>query len=156
MKKFLLLFYMLFCFIFAYSQTWSTTHHDEDAMKKMEAYDSYSYTDTEGNVFVFWSNSPKNFRIISNESVFNYSDTAYWVELEIGFYDINGNFIKKIKTNGRADEEEPSRLENMSFTKGAKKVISFIKEQKGSVRFLAPLYGISSGLDFTVPCMKNE
>lgn len=155
MKKYLFALLMFFCITSAYSQSWSYTHHNEDPMKKMEAYDSFSFTGSDGNIFIFWSNSPKDFRIISNESIFNYSGESHWVELEIGFYDVNGNFIEKIKTNGRADEDEPSRLENMSFTKGAKKVISYIKEQKGSVRFLAPLYGRASGMDFTVPCMNN-
>lgn len=155
MKKYLLFLLTFFCITSAYSQSWSSTHHDEDPMKKMESYDSFSFTDSDGNMFIFWSNSPKNFRIISNESIFNYSGKTRWVKLEIGFYDENGTFIEKIETNGRADDDEPSRLENMSFTKGAKKIISYIKEQKGSVRFLAPLYGRSSGMDFTVPCMRN-
>lgn len=155
MKKYLLFILTMFCFTSVYAQ-WSTTHHEADQMKKMEAYDSYSYTNEVGDKFIFWSNSPKNFRIISSESIFNYNGNARWVNLEIGFYDENGNFIEKIVTNGRADNDEPSRLENMSFTKGAKKIISYIKEQKGSVRFLAPLYGVSSGFDFTIPCMKNK
>lgn len=156
MKKYLFVLLMFFCITSAYSQSWSSTHHDEDPMKKMEAYDSFSFTDSDGNMFVFWSNSPKNFRIISNESLFNYNINSRWVELEIGFYDENGKFVKKIRTNGRADDDEPSRLENMSFTKGSKEIISYIKEQKGSIRFLVPLYGSASGMDFTVPCMKNE
>lgn len=87
----------MFCFTSVYAQ-WSTTHHEADQMKKMEAYDSYSYTNEVGDKFIFWSNSPKNFRIISSESIFNYNGNARWVNLEIGFYDENGNFIDKIVT----------------------------------------------------------
>lgn len=155
MKKYLLFMLAFLNVTFAYSQKWSSSHYEADPMKKIEAYDSYHFTDENGNMFIFWSNSPKNFRIISNESIFNYKYKSFWVEIEIGFYDVNGKFVEKIKTNGAADENEPSRLENMSFTKGAKKIISYLKEQKGSVRFLAPLYGRASGMDFTVPCMNN-
>lgn len=156
MRKYILSTILLISALTAKAQSWTSKHHDADQMKKTEAYDSYSYTDKNGNMFVLWSNSTKNFRIISNESIFNYNGDGYWVKLEIGFYDTKGNLLEKIRTNGKADKDEPSRLENMSFTKGAKKIISYIKEQKGSVRFLAPLYGRSSGMDFSVPCMNNE
>ena len=46
-------------------------------------------------------------------------------------------------------------MENQFSSKKVKKIVSYIKEKKGSVRFLIPLYGRASGMDFTVPCMKN-
>lgn len=145
--------FLLLNIMVSYAQDWVVNHHDADPMKKTEAYDSFSFTDNAGYTFVFWSNSSKNFRIISPDGIFNYNGNAYWVEIEIGFYDAFGNFVEKINTNVKADKEEPSRLENMSFTKGAKKIISYIKDGKGSVRFLAPIYGQSQGMDLTVQGM---
>lgn len=138
-----------------HAQDWVIIHHDADPMKKMEAYDSFSFTDKAGYKFIFWSNSTKNFRIISPDGIFNYNGDAHWVEIEIGFYDVSGNFVEKIKTNVKADKDEPSMLENMSFTKGAKKIISYIKDGKGSIRFLAPIYGQQQGMDFTVQGMTK-
>lgn len=155
MKKFFVCIVFFMNIATSYAQEWESKHHEADPMKKTEAYDSFSFTDSAGYTFVFWSNNAKNFRIISPEDIFNYSGDARWVELEIGFYDTSGNFVEKIKTNGKAAGDDPTILSNMSFTKGAKKIISYIKDGKGSIRFLAPLYGKSQGMDFTVQSVKK-
>lgn len=155
MKRYLLIALVTFNFNFAYSQ-WVTIHHDADPMNKTGCYDSYSFTDSVGNKFIMWSDSDKRFRLISSEHIFNYNAESHMVFVNVGFYDERDNFIEKVEIDGHVNKSEPTMLENQFSSKKVKKIISYIKEQKGSVRFRVPLYGKAYGLDFIVKCLNNE
>lgn len=155
MKKIILFILVAFYFNTAYSQDWEIVHHDADPMTKEESYDSYSFSDKAGNEFIIWSHRDKKFRLISHGYIFDYIGNTHIVPFTVGFYDNNGTFIEKIEIDGHVNESEPTMMENQFSSKKVKKIVSYIKEKKGSVRFLIPLYGRSSGMDFTVPCMKN-
>ena len=155
MRKYLLLLLMSLSFLSAYSQTWSVTHHDANAMKKIAAYDSCSFKDKDENLFIFWSNRQKKFRIITHSGIFD-SEYGHWqADIEIEFYDINGKSIDKVETYGRVDKHNMDVLESWLFTKRAKKVISYLKGQKGSICFRLPIFRKIQRMEFIVPCMKN-
>ena len=84
------------------------------------------------------------------------SEYGHWqADIEIEVYDINGKSIDKVETYGRVDKHNMDVLESWLFTKRAKKFISYLKDQKGSICFRLPIFRKIQRMEFTVPCMKN-
>lgn len=147
--------------ISAQEQTgWEIDHHEGDELRKIEAYDSYMYTDENDNSFVYWSNSKDNFRIILSGGIFDFETSVYGrnvyrrVNVTIGYYDENGNLVDKGKT-GMDVRDGQERQASHPYLKTGKKVIKYLEQNKGYVRIVAPVYGSNVSFDIKVPC-RNQ
>lgn len=67
-------FFALFCttYIITSAQNWVSTDHKPDELAGTKAYTSYMYTDSIGNIFVYWSNSNADFRIVCAKGIFDF------------------------------------------------------------------------------------
>lgn len=140
---------------------WEVSHYEGDELRKVEAYDSYMYTDENGNSFVFWSNSKDNFRIISNSGIFDFETSVYGNKVyrrvknvTIGYYDDNDKLIDKGKTGMDVADGQEGQAES-PYLKTGKKVIKYLEQNSGYVRIVAPIYGSNVPFDIKVPCRKQ-
>ena len=133
---------------------WTTETYNADALKGTTGYTAYIFTDSKGDCFVLWSHKSDEFRIVSNSHIFDYYGSNMSFQVIIGLYDENDNLTKKIECRAFADNENS----HMAYVhrRNAKQTITFIQENKGYVRIIAPLYGSLSDFDLRVPCFKSE
>ena len=164
MKKLFLLFTMLTTTVFSFAQVgWTTEVYNEDELLGTEGYVSYIYTDDKKDYIVLWSNDETNFRIVSNTHIFNYNSGgpggSKWFSTTIGLYDEAGKLVEKTGLDFYIQEGNPrvatSEAVLRKEIKEAKKINDFIRNGKGSVRIIAPLYGSISGFDIVVPCFQS-
>lgn len=155
MKKFLFIIVFIGIQLSAVGQSWSTTEHKSDAMKKTKAYTSYKFEDASGNQFIYWTWSEKDgdFRIITNQDIFNYGERRF-IAVNIGFYDNQDNLLDKSTITLKV-EEDPQFARVPYKKKTAVKTIKYLNENEGYVRIIAPLYGTTREYDIKVPCKKN-
>ena len=162
MKKSILFVTMcLFCQIQILAQKWSIDEHEADELRGSESYTSYCYDDENENSFVFWSNSDKNFRIITNSGVFDYKSSfagkihTRLMNVVVGIYDTQDKLIEKYET--KIEVADDIKMASKPWaTKKAKKILEYIKEQQGYIRILASIYGSNLPFEIKVPCLKNQ
>lgn len=140
---------------------WRAEVQHADELKGTEEYTSYIYTDKKGDYIVIWSNTDEDFRIVSNSNIFNYNvGSTKWFSSTIGLYDENGNLLEKVGIDFDARNDDPRIADNSTTfrreKKAAKKIITFIRNEKGYVRIIAPLYRSNNDYDIEVPCFKSE
>lgn len=162
MKKVIVLIIMLATAVCSFAQVgWRTEVHHADELKGTEEYTAYIYTDSKGDYIVLWSNTDEDFRIVSNRHIFNYnSGGTKWFSSTVGLYDENGKLIEKVGIDFDAHNDDPRIAENSTTfrrdKKAAKKIITFIRNEKGYVRIIAPLYRSNNDYDIEIPCFKSE
>ena len=133
---------------------WNTEEYHADELKGTKGYTAYIYTDSKGDYFVLWSHKDDEFRITSNSYIFDYYGSSRSFKVIIGLYDENDNLVKKIECNAFTDDENS----HMAYVhrRNAKQTINHIRENKGYVRIIAPLYSTLSDYDLKVPCFNSE
>jgi hypothetical protein len=141
---------------------WEKTTFNGDELLETEDYMAFSYSDANGEI-VLWNNSNEKFRLITNDGIFDYrhENGAWYYDkffiATIGYYDINNKLIsKKSCCFGVGDIASQGHSTRYKF-KGneGKHVISYLREKKGYVRIVAPLYAKNTHFDLKVPCMNN-
>lgn len=155
MKRFIL-FLLLVCVVLTSSaQRWEKRHQDADELKGTSAVDLHFADISNMGVIVILDN--KDLLTIGlKKGIFDYKryEDYYVVEGIAGLYGENGELIEKANIRIEVSEDSPSFVQayfntDLSYEgSGAiKKVLSWIRNKKGSVRFIIPLYG---GTDFDV------
>ena len=158
-------FFALFCttYIITSAQNWVSTDHKPDELAGTKAYTSYMYTDSIGNIFVYWSNSNADFRIVCAKGIFDFfvdDQGRYLTRCKVGFYDKIGHMIEDKTVLMRVVPGNAGQAE-MYFPMGdfgankrkAKKILDFIMHNDGHIRFLAELHG-GGYFDLEIPCTR--
>lgn len=166
MKRFLMAMVCLMTMVLSVNAQsgWVSVAQEEDELMGQEAYTGFIYSNEVGSV-VLWDNDDKTFRIISNDGVFDSfvgqngwsMKTRSMVAAVVGYYDTNDKLIEKKKCYfeiGVNHKEANSIRFEMHRVEG-KYVISYLRNKKGYVRIIAPLYSTHQKFDIKVPCMKN-
>ena len=153
----------LMCYSVANAQKWDTTFFAADELEGIEAYYAYHITDSTGNVFNFWSNDDKNFRVVCSSGIFDWSGNFHIVKATIGYYDASKKLIEKkdiqlVVADGRGDVAELNTSIGITAVSNKKKAIqllNYLRDEEGYVRILIPLYGRNDKFDLTIPCIRN-
>lgn len=160
MKKIFITFAILSIAIVSHAAGWTTKTYDADPMKGTPKYVEYTYTDDNGNSFVFSTNNRENFVLRSRNSVFaGKADSDYIIGL-VGFYTRDGVYETKMPimllpnlthTSLSTDDDFINNLPVNSDV--IKKVIDYIAAGDGNVRFIFTCY---DGNDFDLMVHRIE
>lgn len=148
----------------ANAQGWQTSIVKGDELKGNPEYTAYTYEDN-GNGFIFWSLKDDSFRLHSGNGMFNYQNIRgtqgnHIVLGLVGFYDESGKLIDKIENfcielddEGTPNQAHPNRYTSKGGNnkKNTVKILKYLTNSKGSVRFVYELYG-GKEFDLRVPC----
>lgn len=143
---------------------WNYVEFEADELLGNDGYTSLCYDTPDGSI-VLWDDNTKDFRIVSNNGVFDSKVDRNGWSLEykslfhaiIGYYDENDNLIDKRKccfevgknhSQGNSVKYGTSRYEG-------KYVIFYLTKQKGYVRIVASLYSTNKMFDMKIPCINN-
>lgn len=168
MKKFIFSFLALFTCMTVNAQSWKEETIEGDELLGTKTQAAYVFQDGEnGKTFIMFENETEDFNLCVSSAVFDFNgggaSGGKIVRGLVGLYDENGKLIKKYdkycfeSIGSFYDKVHSNKYTNMGGNnkKNAKNIIEYLKNAKGSVRFVIPLYQ-SFQFDFTVPCMKNE
>ena len=158
MKKILFSLVFVTMSIVSFGQSWHSTHYEADELTDTKEYTSYVFEDPNVGSFIYWSNKKDQFRIITNNHIFNY-DSGYskyggnycGFEIMVGLYDENDNLIEKFKmwldcpsSDGKptfGETRDRGKMFNpVGQAKKCQKIFSHLKTS-GYVRILSDLYG---------------
>ena len=173
MKKilFILLFFTLSLFSIN-AQGWRERIIPADELKGNKEYIAYSYSDSIGS-FIYWSNKNGQYKLITYQGIFNYSKDRTpqgiicGLLFKVGLYNENDELIDKFDMwldcfddDGRVTEaftrDQGGMFNPVGQGKKVKKIMKYLNEKTGYVRFYADLYGNNpDAFDFKVPC-KNK
>ena len=153
----------LMCYSVTNAQKWDTTFFAADELEGIEAYYAFHIMDATGNVFNFWSNDDKNFRVVCSSGIFNWSGNFHIVKATIGYYDVSNKLVEKkdiqlVVADGQGDVAEPNTsigISSISNKKKAIQLLNYLQNEEGYVRILIPLYGRNDKFDLTIPCIRN-
>ena len=167
MKKVLWLIVCLMTMVLsvnAQNKKWVSMSHDADELTETEAYTSLIYTDAKGSV-VLWDNDNEKFRIAANGVFDSKVDTNGWsmkkrsmFKAIIGYYNVDDKLISKKKCYFEigANHSQAHNIKYQFNREEGKYIISYLRNEKGYVRIIAPLYNTNETFDIKVPCIKNE
>lgn len=150
---------------------WTITKNEADELKGNKAYTSYVYNDPGMGSFVFWGFEEYQFRIVSDNGVFNYESGynqfsgSYSGEIVIiGLYDGNDKLIEKFnmwldrdKSKGGTflNTRNAGGMSNPVGQKGkVKKIFKHLQGDNGYVRIVAARYN-HSDFDIKLPPVKQ-
>lgn len=148
----------------AISDGWMATTHDADELIGNESYTSLIYSTDVGSI-VLWDNETKKFRIITNNELFD-SDVqkAGWnpsyrslFVATIGFYNLDNKLLKKKKVwfeIGSNHRQAVSTAGSSGKNEG-KDVVTYLRNNKGYIRIVAPLHLTNLNFDLKIPCLQN-
>ncbi len=149
MKKLLSIAFMLLMVLKVSAQeigTWNRILVEPDELKGEKGGMTYIYTQTGAGSFVVWDWNDYQFRLVSDNGIFNINNGG-WLKTLVGFYDSNGKMIEKM--NLWLSKEDGSGYSNARTVmkpippgqKGkVKKIFTALKEGDGFVRIIAPRY----------------
>ena len=164
MKKILLLLILMSSVLTSFAQYWEKIHKDADELKGSPAINIHLVkVPGVGAVTIHDSKEYLVFKV--NKGIFDYRlyNTYYTVAEGIaGLYSENGELVEKVSIRTSVSEDSPSYAEAYFNTalgyegSGAiRKIISWIRDSKGSVRFVFPKYG-GSDFDIKVPTLVSN
>ncbi|MBR3547963.1 MAG: hypothetical protein IKN86_10450 [Bacteroidaceae bacterium] len=151
---------------------WQITKEKADELKGNEAYISYMYNQPGMGSFVFWGFDNFQFRIISDDGIFNYesvysqySGSSYSGEsITVGLYDGDDKLIEKFsmwldrdKSRGGTflNTRNAGSMGNPSGQKGkVKKIFKHLQGNSGYVRIVATRYN-HADFDIKIPPVKE-
>lgn len=154
MKKVVLFFAFILFSTGIMAQQWTQKEFKADELKGTEGYIAYTFDDEKGNSFIYWSNTEKKLRLFNKIGIFN-SNSDDRVLAKVGFYDENGNLVKKKDFGVRTINDTYNMAENIYSKEGAM-ILKYLKEQKGYIRILVPMFQSVSPWEIKVPCLNNE
>lgn len=146
---------------------WQITKQEADELKGNEAYSSYIYNQPGMGSFVFWGYDEYQFRIISDNGVFNYesgynqySGSYSGESITVGLYDGNDKLIEKFnmwldrdKSKGGTflNTRNAGTMSNPVGQKGkVKKIFKHLQGDSGYVRIVAARYN-HADFDIKIP-----
>lgn len=114
--------------------------------------------------FSYIQNNDEFFQISTDIGMFDYHPASYIFRSVIGFYNENKTLINKyddfllITMPGKTQTAYSNKTAKLGGTqkKKIKRLIDFIRNEKGYVRIVAPIYGKNQQFDLTMPCLQNE
>lgn len=150
---------------------WQITKQDADELKGNEAYISYMYNQPGMGSFVFWGFEEYQFRIISDNGVFNYesgynrySGSYSGESVTVGLYDGNDKLIEKFnmwldrdksKSGTFLNTRNAGTMSNPVGQKGkVKKIFKHLQGNSGYVRIVAARYN-HTDFDIKIPPVKE-
>ncbi len=141
---------------------WEVVHNEADPMKGEVERDVYIYSaDNIGSVVV-WDWSKADFRLITNNGLFNtwVSSGSVFAPVKVGFYNDNGDLEKMLTVNLVPETNSmKKRLVTSDFYIGGrsdiKKIMSRLKSGKGYVRIIASRYN-ESDFDIKITPFDKE
>ena len=167
MKKVLVLLVLALSAFMVNAQNWQKFHQDADELLNKTSMDGMIYTVDEFS-FIYWDTIEDDFILVS-PTIFNYEtglfsgaasggERVYGI---IGIYDKDGNLLKKYDkyvfetTNGVTYQVHSNKYSHKGGNnkKNAKKIINYIKNSNGFVRFVIPLYNTTDKFDLKVKCL---
>ena len=155
MKKLFLLLSLMCVILSSSAQRWVKHHEDADELKGLPATNlHYADISNIGSVIIV---DDKDILTISlRKGLFDYKsyDEYYVVDGIAGMYGENGNLVEKLNIRINVSADSPNFAQayyNTDFgyegSGAIKKVLTWIRNNKGSIRFIIPKYG---GTDFDV------
>lgn len=168
MKKALFTLALMCVCIGANAQTWQTETIAGDELLGTKSCTAYFYTegDEENNKsFIMFGDTNEDFNICLSTGVFDFSgggaSKGKLVKGLVGIYDENGKLIKKFddycfeSVGSFYNKIHSNKYSKMGGNnkKNAKVIIEHLRNNKGFVRFVIPLFD-DVPLDFKVNCMK--
>ena len=119
-----------------------------------------------GNLFQFNENDDKTYILKTSESFFDFTSIKgakgrFTTNGIVGIYDNSDNLIEKLEIVYEVLEPATSCYPNKYTLMGgnnlkrSKKVIDYIKNGKGYIRFILPLH-LTTNFDFKVPTLNQE
>lgn len=163
MKKLFILSLVLFSSLSVLAQTWEQHKTEADELKGTPAR-SYHSIDIPGQGIVMLYDDLKGFAIGTYKGIFNYETYKYdliVVNGIFGMYDEAGKLIGKEEIMATVNDENPNEAfarSNNQFlknTSGIMKAVSWIQNNKGSLRIVFPRYG-ESDFDVTIPTYLSQ
>ena len=155
MKRLFLLLSLMCVILTSSAQHWEKHHEDADELKGTPAVDlHYADISNIGSIIIVDDKDILTFSL--RKGIFDYKryEEYYVVDGIAGMYGENGNLVEKVNIRINVSEDSPNFAQayiNTDFgyegSGAIKKVLSWIRNNKGSVRFLIPKYG---GTDFDV------
>jgi hypothetical protein len=150
---------------------WVITKQEADELKGNEAYTSYMYNQPGEGSFVFWGFEEYQFRIISENGVFNYesgynqySGSYSGESITVGLYDDNDKLIEKFnmwldrdksKGGNFLNTRNAGGMSNPVGQKGkVKKIFKHLQGNSGYVRIVAARYN-HADFDIKIPPVKE-
>lgn len=151
MKKLLIIVSLLLvCMIAGAQGRWEVVHNEADPMKGEVERDVYIYRADNVGSLVVWDWSKADFRLITNNGLFNtwVSSGSVFAPVKVGFYNDNGELEKMYTVNLVPETNSmKKRLVTSDFYIGGrsdiKKIVSRLKSGKGYVRIIASRYNES-------------
>ncbi len=150
---------------------WEITKQEADELKGNEAYTINMYSVPGEGSFVFWGFDEYQFRIISDDGIFNY-DSGYnrysgsysGESITVGLYDDNNKLIEKFnmwldkdrsKGGHILNTRNAGSLGNPVGQKGkVKKIFKHLQGKSGYVRIIATRYN-RADFDIKIPPVKE-
>lgn len=144
---------------------WEITKMEADELKGNEAYKAYIYNQPGAGSFIFWGFDEFQYRIISDNGIFNYETGSYSGEIvTVGLYDGSGKLIEKFdmwldKESGKGGSYLKTRnagsMSNPIGQKGkVKKIFKHLQGDSGYVRIVATRYN-RPDFDIKIPPVKE-
>lgn len=150
---------------------WQITQKEADELKGNAAYSSYVYNQPGMGSFVFWGYNEHQFRIISDNGVFNYesgynrfSGSYSGENVAVGLYDGNDKLIEKFnmwldrdksKSGTFLNTRNAGSMINPVGQKGkVKKIFKHLQGDSGYVRIVASRYN-HTDFDIKIPPVKE-
>lgn len=145
------------------AQEWTTIHYEEDELTETPEHDSYSYTDEKGNSIVLWSTDNTDFRIISGSDIFDYNGTIRSFYVIIGYYDNDDKLIEKNEiqmcafegAGNQAQANLDPLIRPFPNKRRCQQLQTFLQNNQGYIRIVAPLFGKNTKFDLRVPCINK-
>ena len=150
---------------------WVITKQEADELKGNEAYNIYMYNQPGEGSFVFWGFEEYQFRIMSENGVFNYesgynqySGSYSGESITVGLYDDNDKLIEKFnmwldrdksKGGNFLNTRNAGGMSNPVGQKGkVKKIFKHLQGNSGYVRIVAARYN-HADFDIKIPPVKE-
>ena len=150
---------------------WKITKNKADELKGNEAYCSYEYEQPGVGSFVFWGFEEYQFRIISEDGVFNYEtvsgqySSSTGENIIVGLYDDHDTLIEKFnmwldRDKGKAgtflNTRNAGTMSNPVGQKGkVKKIFKHLQGNSGYVRIVEARYN-RTDFDIKIPPVNKE
>lgn len=151
MKRFILLLSLMCVILSSSAQRWVKHHEDADELKGLPAANLH-YVDIPNIGSVIIIDDKDLLTITLRKGIFDYKHYReyYVVDGIVGMYGENGDLVEKVRINMLEDSPDFAQAyPNTDFgyegSGAIKKVLSWIRNNKGSIRFIIPKHG---GTDF--------
>ena len=164
MKKILLLLFLMCATLTGSAQYWEKYHGEADELKGTSSEDLH-YANIPNVGIVIIHDELDLITFGTRKGIFDYKRyKTYYTVVDgiVGMYDENGKLIEKVNIRASVSEDSPGLAKayfNTDFDyEGAgvvKKVVSWIRNNKGSVRFIFPKYG-DVDFDVKLPTLLSQ